>query len=260
MKFRPLTRRQFIATTLLAAPLAVWGDAQLIEPTWLAVRHLKLTSSPSPNRFVQFSDLHHKGDRAYLQKVVAQINQLNPDFICFTGDLVEDKKFLPETLEILAGLTAPVFGVPGNHDYKSGADFSAIAKCLKHTGGDWLLNESRRIVGGKINLIGMAENQVPRLPPAAAAPAKNILLMHYPFCINRLTGRKFDLILAGHSHGGQVRLPLVGPLFLPYGCDGYDLGLFSTPAGPLYVNAGIGYIGNNHFRFNCRPEITVIEI
>jgi len=61
------------------------------------------------------------------------------------------------------------------------------------------------------------------------------------------------------SHGGQVRIPFYGPLMLPFGVNQYDLGLFQTPSGPLYVNAGIGYFHLN-VRFNCRPEITVFEI
>ena len=67
-------------------------------------------------------------------------------------------------------------------------------------------------------------------------------------------------MLAGHSHGGQVRIPFYGPVVVPFGVDEYDLGWFSTPNGPLYVNPGIGYIYVYNFRFNCRPEITVIEV
>jgi len=84
--------------------------------------------------------------------------------------------------------------------------------------------------------------------------------MHYPAHAKKLGDQKFDLLLAGHSHGGQVRIPFYGAPIIPYGCDEYDLGLFQTPAGPLYVNPGIGYIFNYDFRFNCRPEITVIEV
>jgi hypothetical protein len=68
-----------------------------------------------------------------------------------------------------------------------------------------------------------------------------------------------DLILAGHSHGGQVRVPFYGPIMLPFGVDEYDLGLFHTAPGPLYVNPGIGWFPVP-IRFNCRPEITVIDI
>jgi predicted MPP superfamily phosphohydrolase len=88
----------------------------------------------------------------------------------------------------------------------------------------------------------------------------NLLLMHYPAWAKKLGSQKFDLMLAGHSHGGQVRIPFYGALFVPFAVDEYDLGLFQTAAGPLYVNAGIGYVYHYNFRFNCRPEITVIEI
>jgi hypothetical protein len=60
--------------------------------------------------------------------------------------------------------------------------------------------------------------------------------MHYPAWIEKLEGKGFDLVLAGHSHGGQVRLPFYGPVFLPFGVGRYDLGLFRTVSGPLYVN------------------------
>jgi predicted MPP superfamily phosphohydrolase len=83
--------------------------------------------------------------------------------------------------------------------------------------------------------------------------------MHYPAWVNKLAGQKFDLILAGHSHGGQVWLPLYGPVYVPFGVDQYVRGLFHTEAGPLYVNPGIGWFPVP-IRFNCRPEITVFDI
>ena len=153
-----------------------------------------------------------------------------------------------------------MFGVPGNHDYWSKASFEPIHKCFNATGGAWLLDEQRVIAGGKINLIGItcSHNNQALLPLNPAV--KNILLMHYPAWAKKLGAQKFDLILAGHSHGGQVRIPFYGAVVIPFAVDEYDLGLFQTPAGPLYVNSGIGYIYNYNFRFNCRPEITVIEI
>ena len=122
------------------------------------------------------------------------------------------------------------------------------------------MDEQRTLAGGRINLIGITcghDNQA-RLP--LNPTVKNILLMHYPAWVKKLGGQKFDLMLAGHSHGGQVRIPFYGPLIVPYAVDEFDWGLFQTAAGPLYVNAGIGYIYTYGFRFNCRPEITVIEI
>lgn len=260
VKFGNISRRKFLATGLLATPGVAVADARWLEPTWVKVRHVPLTGAKLGCRLVHFSDLHHKGDREYLITVVRQINALKPDFVCFTGDIMEKGKFLPEALEILSGIQSPLFGVPGNHDYWSRVSFAPIRKCFAATGGAWLLNERVEIAGGKINLIGITYYPSPQLLAAKEAPAKNILLMHYPAWVETLHGAKFDLLLAGHSHGGQVRIPFYGPVVVPFDVGKYDLGLFQTPAGPLYVNPGIGYLANFDFRFNCRPEITVFEV
>lgn len=260
MKLNQINRRKFLLTALLAVPLAVGADAKWIEPTRLKVKRPRLVDGRGSHRLVQFSDIHHKGDRDYLVDVVKTINALQPDFTCFTGDLIEKAKFLPEALEILSQIKSPMFGVPGNHDYWSRVSFEPIRECFAATGGAWLMDESRVIADGKIQLTGITCMQPRGFVPPSSPEARNILLMHYPGHVNRLGGRKFDLILAGHSHGGQVRIPFYGAVIVPVDVDGYDLGLYQTERGPLYVNAGIGYISNYHFRFNCPPEITVIEI
>src|SRR5260221_13435342 len=140
MKPRKFTRRKFIIATLLATPCAVVADTKWLEPTWLKTRHLQIGDSKPTHRFVHFSDLHHKGDRRYLQSVVDSINSLAPDFVCFTGDIVEEQKFLPEALEILSGIKSPMFGVPGNHDYWSKISFEPGFKCFAATGDAWLLD------------------------------------------------------------------------------------------------------------------------
>jgi predicted MPP superfamily phosphohydrolase len=255
-----ISRRTFIATALLATPCALVADAKWVEPTWLKVRKIRLTKGKPAHRFVHYTDLHHKGDRGYLETVVKTINSLSPEFVCFTGDVVEEQKHLTEALEILSGVKSPMFDVPGNHDYWSKVSFEPIHKCFDASGGAWLLDEQRKIAAGEINLIGITCSHANQARLPLDMSAKNVLLMHYPAWVKNLSGQKFDLMLAGHSHGGQVRLPFYGPLVVPYGVDEYDWGLFQTASGPLYVNAGIGYIYSYDFRFNCRPEITVIEI
>lgn len=259
MKFEKINRRRFIAAVLLAAPAAVLADATLVEPTRVEVRRRRLNDNPT-HRIVQFSDLHHKGDRNYLQSVVAKINSVDPDFVCFTGDLIEQRQFLPEVLEVLSGVKAPIFGVPGNHDYWSGASFAPIRECFSSTGGAWLLDERCEIAGGRIHLTGITCLRAGHVVGSSDPRATNILLLHYPAWAKKLGHQKFDLLLAGHSHGGQVRIPFYGAPVLPFGVDEYDLGLFQTPAGLLHVNPGIGYVAGCEFRFNCPPEITVLEI
>ncbi len=233
MKPRKFSRRAFLAAGLLAAPCVVVADAAWLEPQWVKIRRLRLAQGKPAHRFVHFTDLHHKGDRAHTQSVVNKINSLKPDFVCFTGDIMEEVKFLPEALEILSGVKAPMYGVPGNHDYWSRAPFGDIRKCFAATGGAWLVDEQRVIAGGKINLVGMARLGPGHSLPSADPERKNILLMHYPAWVKQLAGQKFDLMLAGHSHGGQVRIPFYGPIMVPYAVDEYDLGLFQTRGGPV---------------------------
>ena len=260
MKAPCLSRRKFIAAAVLAAPGLVFADAKWVEPTWLKTNHLRIGVGQPAHRFLHFTDLHHKGDRPYLAAVVDHINSVAPDFVCFTGDIVEEERYLAETLELLSGISAPLFGVPGNHDYWSKVSFAPIHKCFNAGGGAWLLDEQRTIAGGKINLIGITCSHANQARLPLDPSKKNILLMHYPAWVKKLGDQKFNLMLAGHSHGGQVRIPFFGPVVVPFGVDEFDLGHYVTPAGPLYVNAGIGYIYGYNFRFNCRPEITVIEI
>ena len=110
-------------------------EATCVEPTWLQVRRVRIGHGPSTCRLVHFSDVHHKGDRDYLRTVVDTINAQNPDFVCFTGDIVEQKQHLPAALEILSGIKSPLFGVPGNHDFTSQISFEPVREMFcRHRG------------------------------------------------------------------------------------------------------------------------------
>ena len=228
----------------------------MIERKWIAVREVNLAGEKPSHRIVHFSDLHYKGNRPYLQRVVGKINELSADFVCFTGDIVESKPYLGEALQLLKEIRFPVFGVPGNHDYWSGASFDEVVRSFKATGGAWLVDEQTCTADGKVAIIGSAGKHIAFMQGDTAA--KRLLLTHYPILVDRLQNEKFDLILAGHSHGGQVRIPFLGAPILPNNVGQYDKGLFRTAAGPLYVNPGIG-TWLLPVRFCCRPEITVIE-
>jgi predicted MPP superfamily phosphohydrolase len=257
MKLPHLSRRAWLRLGLLAAPAAALVDAFWLEPRWLKVCRLRLAAARPEHRFVHFSDLHHKGNRSRLESVVAKVNRLAPDFACFTGDLVEDAAFLRETLEVLSGLRCPTFGVPGNHDYWATVDFDEVAAAFARTGGAWLMDQARLIRDRRVHLLGLTCQKPFAMKPEPGA--KSIVLLHYPGWVTNLAPHKFDLILAGHSHGGQVRLPFVGALVSPAGVDGYEVGSYQTAHGPLYVNAGIGEFYLN-VRFACRPELSLIEL
>lgn len=256
MKF---SRRRLLAAAMLSSPFMAVADARWLEPEWVKIRRIRLNRDRPTHRVVHFTDVHHKGDRAYLLSVVQHINQLSPDVVCFTGDLIEEQSHLAEALELIAQIRAPVYGVPGNHDFWSKAPATLFAEAFRKTGGNWLVDRRAVMPDGKLSIYGAG-------CLSSAQPAldlddrlKNVFLAHYPAWVKKLKTEKFDLILAGHSHGGQFRIPFWGPLMVPFGTEEYDLGLFQTKHGPLYVNPGIGWFPVP-IRFNCRPEITVFEL
>jgi hypothetical protein len=249
-----IPRRWFLRTALYSFPVVCVADAFWIEPEWIAVRTVKLSEDPA-TRFIHFTDLHYKGERDYLTKVINRVNELSPDFACFTGDIVENKSYLMEALDGLGKLKAPAFGVPGNWDYIARDGQREVDACFDSTGGAWLRNND--IWAGDCLIQGL-DNRIPQFDAAPEA-RKRILLTHYPTDADEVSGETFDLILAGHSHGGQCRVPFFGPLVVPDRVGPYSRGLYETPGGPLYVNPGIGTFLLN-VRFACRPEITIFEI
>jgi predicted MPP superfamily phosphohydrolase len=251
---RKISRRKFLGLSALALPAVLGTGSAAVETTMLRVTKLRHGSGAC--RFVHFSDFHYKGDADYAAEVVRTINGLAPDFVCFTGDLIEEERFAASALNFVRQISAPVYGAPGNHDYQSGVPFSDFADAFAATGGEWLANGTAVLPEHDLELVGFARGgeQAFKAPQAS----RQILLLHYPQVAHGLS-RKFFLILSGHSHGGQIRLPFVGAIVLPKGVGQYDYGYYETPSGPLYVNAGIG-TWRIPFRWNCRPEITLITV
>ena len=229
-------RKNYIRIAFYSSLLLLPLYAFLIEPKWVIVKHIRLSDNPTL-KIVHFSDLHYKGDKEFLDKIVRKINYINPDIVCYTGDFVEDNAFLAGALESLSKIKKPLYGVPGNHEYWHNVDFKKIEEVFIKTGGHFISSEN----GGTISIKNM-----------------NIYLVHYPDFADDLNA-KYNLILAGHSHGGQIRIPFFGALILPYKAKKYDKGLFETKDGTLSVNPGIGTFFIPA-RFFCRPELTVIEL
>ncbi|HEY4281490.1 MAG TPA: metallophosphoesterase [Chthoniobacterales bacterium] len=251
-----ISRRNFLKIFGLSLPAVAGIDTCLIEPRRLEVKQLQLGHDPQC-QFVHFSDLHYRGDAEFAAEVVQTINALKPQFVCFTGDLIEQPEYLAEALSFIRQIETPVYGAPGNHDYFSRAPFIEFARVFNATGGSWLVDQSIVLPEKDLEIVGMAYAGIHAFRPPQAA--RRLLLLHYPAMADQL-GKPFDLILSGHSHGGQIRLPLYGPLLIPDGVGRYDRGLFQTPNGPLYVNAGIGTLSTIPVRWNCPPEITLVRI
>lgn len=246
-----LTRRQFLTHGVRSLTALGLADAALLEPyalrtTRLDFRHLGLGKT-----FVHLTDTHHRGG-PLLKRALAAAMRHRPDFILFTGDLVDSgMRHWRHALDQIARLPAPVWGVPGNHDPDHPIAMAMAREAFAATGGAWL--ENQRFDAGNFVVHGISSLAL--LRKMESKP--KILLCHYPAVATQSIARRYDLIVAGHSHAGQVRLPGIGPLLLPRRVKPYVHGEYDTPLGRLYVSAGIGCSGIP-VRFFCRPEIVVI--
>jgi len=215
-------------------------------------------------RIVQLTDIHHGiyFPEAALNLVVEMTNKLNPDIVALTGDFVtRSRNYIEPVAEILSGLQATegVFAVLGNHDFRVGAD--QIASALDRNGIDVLRNRHvtlhRR--GQKVCLAGIDDflyrADLPRALRGIPEHTPTVLLSHNPAIIEDASRLGIGLVLSGHTHGGQVRLPLVGCV---YGRSAekmrFKKGRDSLRGTQIYVSRGLGTVVLP-IRYGCPPEI-----
>lgn len=208
------------------------------------------------------SDIHFS--RFYsakrFSKIVAAINRQSPDFILFTGDLVEDfrywrKKDCSEIIQQLNTLQAThgKFAILGNHDYQSEGQHHVQELLIK---GGFTLLDNQTISVKSISFSGIEDSQGGS-PDYSITPLPanfSILLLHEPDQVDQVQAlSSFDLVLAGHSHGGQLRLP--GINYQNHGSKKYWTGIYQlSDKTMLIVNTGIGTTGPP-LRFRVVPEI-----
>lgn len=229
-------------------------------------------------RIAQISDIHldEFTEPFFLERVVRHVNDLKPDMVVLTGDFVthgsltflNGRSAARHCGEILSTLTCPLrFACLGNHDVAVSAPL--VIDSLVANGIPVLVDDHVPIErgGSRFWLCGVNDPGTtnPRLdlaiPPEPNAPV--ILMAHEPDYADMVLvhprGRLVDVMLAGHTHGGQIRLPFMGPLVLPPMGKKYAEGLFHLQKMQLYVNRGIGAVGIP-FRLNCPPEITMFTL
>lgn len=247
------------------------------ERNWLEVTRLSVTVPELPEAFrgtklVHFSDVHlgHYFETEDLKRAVALIVKESPDLICFTGDLVEDStRSLWATVPVLAQLQAPLgkYAVLGNHDYRVGEQ-NAVRSALTAAGFEVMDNRNLRVdkQGSTLYVAGVDDVLlgVPDLSRALYGIPPNetiILLAHEPDFADEASLSPVHLQLSGHSHGGQVRLPIIGHLLTPKLARKYVQGLYEVGENkmPLYTNRGLGTT-QLPIRFFCRPEVTVLTL
>lgn len=281
-RLQPIDRRRFIKRGVMwlagAAGLAAGsaGYSFLFERQWLEIRSQTVSLPSLPNGFkgmklVQFSDVHlgHYYEPEDLQEAAELIQKQRPDLICFTGDLVdEDHETVVKAVPVLRKLEAPLgkFAVLGNHDYRAGAD--QVAQALEKAGFQVLLNRHVRLErnGASLYIAGVddalyGEADLSKTLQGIPEKACTILLAHEPDVAVKAAHHPVALQLSGHSHGGQVRLPLVGHVLTPPLARKYVNGLYTAEGSELqvFVNRGLGTT-ILPVRFLCRPELTVLTL
>ncbi|MDF2961386.1 MAG: phosphoesterase [Paenibacillus sp.] len=272
-----LKRSAYALAGIVAAPFAGYGYARYAEPGWLQTRSVTLSLKRLPAAFdgirvIQFSDVHlgfHYSVKQ-LAQLITYMQSLQPDLICFTGDLFDSTVSEPEPItQELARLKAPLgkAAVLGNHDYYVQQP-DKITSLLSKSGFAVLTNRSVHIQrgGARIWLSGVDDmwEGKPDLAKAlkGVTPDEfNLLLSHCPDFADIAVQHPVDLQLSGHSHGGQVRLPFYGHVITPKFANKYVDGLHSLGEGKLqvYTNRGIG-VSVMPIRFWCRPELTVFTL
>jgi predicted MPP superfamily phosphohydrolase len=287
---RLTSRRRFLTAGLCGvAGLALYSGE--IERHWVEVSHRDvylpgLSAAFDGIRIAQISDIHMDEftEPFFLRHVIDRINQIKPDAIFITGDFVTSTMVMDvgttrfargaawQCANILNGLECKaLYASLGNHDINVGA--KQVSAALVANGITVLRNACLPIErgGGRIWLAGLDDPLEGNPNPDLAIPAsiRNkpnepvVLLCHAPDYADHLltqpAGQAVALMLSGHSHGGQIRLPLLGALVLPPLARKYVKGWFQLGRMQLHVNRGIGTIGVP-FRFDCPPEITSITL
>jgi uncharacterized protein len=264
---RPAARALLLLLLLISAGLVLYG--RFVEPRWIALREVSLGGAPpageAPVRVAVISDLHIEPAGEPWTALPGIVNGTDPDLILFLGDPLNRPRALPHLKRVLGAMRARhgKFAVRGNWDVW----YWYALPLLEGTGFTWIdgRSERLRVRGQTIFLVGFPFDDVDederanRLLGGLRGPGWRLLLYHTPDLVESVRGA--DLYLAGHTHGGQVALPLLGPFVTlsRYG-NRYARGLKRVGPTWLYVNSGIGVERGIPVRLGVRPEVTLIKL
>lgn len=263
-----------VLTALLAAGFLLWGNCSL-QTTETALVSPALPPAFDGLRIVELADLHGRVFGRGSRRLLAAVRRAEPDLICNDGDLFDEHTDLAMLPPLLRGLCAiaPVYYVTGNHEWRVPGLRGILAQ-MRACGvtvlqDDWRVlrrGEDALIVAGTDDPCGPAERKTPAeliadIRAEAGEAAFLLLLTHRNDQLPQWSALGVQAVLAGHCHGGVVRLPFVGGLF---GTDrrlfpAWDAGLYRQGETALYVSRGLGYT-NVHFRLFNRPEVAVIVL
>ncbi|HVS31307.1 MAG TPA: metallophosphoesterase [Thermoanaerobaculia bacterium] len=204
--------------------------------------------------------------RKFFESVVEQSNRFEPDLVLLGGDFVSFQRHIPLMADVLlTDLRARdgVFAVLGNHDYWANGD--KVRAAMEEKGVRFIINSSTRLRrdGAELSLVGIDEvyRGEPDIPKAFAGvgPGPCLGVTHHPDLIDDLDGRRLDLLVCGHTHGGQIRFPFFGSVVVPSRHEARYAAGFQRVGGVLmYVSRGVGAIPP--LRILCRPEVATFVL
>jgi predicted MPP superfamily phosphohydrolase len=256
-----------------------------VEPTWLELNYLEipvanLSAALDGFRIVQLSDFHcsRQVTPAFLGEAVDLAAAQRGDVIVLTGDFVhKGYRHVERVAEVLGRLRAPlgVYAVLGNHDYsvrnalglrRYRRLYHVITAALTARGIRVLHNEAVTLLRGpaELNLAGVADLwsrvcDVDRALAGLGTDLPCVLLAHNPCTVERLRpGQRCDLMLSGHTHGGQINLPRLGRVTLSRNGKRFAAGLYRHGNTHLYVHKGVGF--GFRVRYGVRPEVAVLHL
>lgn len=247
-----------------------------IEPYWIQTKKMDLVNPNTPDSFkgvkiVFVSDIHHSKvySRNRVRSLVERINKLEPDIILLGGDYVnKSPSYIEPCFEELGKLKAAIgkYGVMGNHDHWESAELTraSMEKAgirVLDNASEWIYRNGKRIKIGGVGDYWEDEQILENTTYDVKESDLVLLLSHNPDFVENIKDKKVDLVLSGHTHGGQVTLfGLWGP-FTPsnYG-EKYRTGLKNTGFTQVLVTNGIGNVGYYPVRFFARPQINLITL
>lgn len=264
---RKTRRLRTLTRTLIEAARHVHNEAREIEIVHQPIYLPNLPSSFEGYRLAQMSDIHHgalvRAD--YILSAVAMINHLQPDVVVLTGDYItHSRAYMEPCAELLTQLNAHdgVFAVLGNHDFWTDAE--KMARSFKKHHIHVLRNTHTYLErnGDRLALVGVddsttAQDDIRAALRGVRVNAPTVLLSHNPNVLRKAAHFGVQLILSGHTHGGQIRLSTRRRP--PHRWLRFYHGYVQLDMTQLYVNRGLGTV-IVPVRYQCRPEITVIEL
>jgi predicted MPP superfamily phosphohydrolase len=271
----PISRRKFLAAAPLVALSAGAAYSRLIEPYnyWISQNDIFIRDLPAAFegfRITQLTDIHHSRilGISEVRRVISLAQQTKPDMFVLTGDYSTSyRRYIEPCAEALAALSAPegVWAVLGNHDHYTDPELTTRALERNHIA---VLNNAHttlRRASDSLQLSGIDDwswnsTDWARAFSGLDAKTPTILLSHQPTVLDLEQTRNVSLIVSGHTHGGQLKFPLIGAPASRFTNDlKYARGLFRRGETQLYVSSGTGVIGLP-LRFGVRPEIAVLRL